>query len=62
MGIGEVHRTDGLFHLLTRLLCETSHFGAEIGKNILFQIFGYSETYEEVLLVKTKDFLLKDSY
>ncbi|XP_046459313.1 gastric triacylglycerol lipase-like [Daphnia pulex] len=47
LGIGEVHRTDGLFHLLTRLLCETSHFGVEIGKHMLFQIFGYSETYEK---------------
>ncbi len=39
-------------HRLTRLIGETSHFGAEIGRHILFQIFGYSEFYHEVCLAK----------
>nr|CAH0102067.1 unnamed protein product [Daphnia galeata] len=47
LGIGEVHRNDGFAHQLTRLVGETSHFGVEIGRHILFQIFGYSELYKE---------------
>lgn len=47
LGIGEVHRNDGFLHQMTRLIGETSHFGAVIGRHVLFQIFGYSEIYNE---------------
>lgn len=57
LGIGEVHTNNGLLHQVTRLVGETSNFGAEIARHLVFQIFGYSEFYSEVSVhVMTRTF------
>lgn len=35
---------------MTRLFCETSRIGVVLGRQWLFQLFGYSETYNEVFI------------
>lgn len=47
-GIGEVHATSGLMHLVMRLICETSHLGAALGRQYVFQLFGRSDSYHDV--------------
>ncbi|XP_032797769.1 lipase lipl-4 isoform X1 [Daphnia magna] len=42
-GIGEVHTNDGVLHSITRLICETSEFGAEFGRYWLSHVFGKSD-------------------
>ncbi|XP_046645897.1 lipase lipl-4-like [Daphnia pulicaria] len=47
-GIGEVHTNDGVLHSVTRLICETSEFGAKFGRLWLSQIFGYSDVFDQL--------------
>lgn len=47
-GIGEVHTNDGVLHSITRLICETSEFGAEFGRYWLSHVFGKSDILNNV--------------
>ena len=48
LGSKPVHTNEALDNRLLRFVAETSRIGAEIYKQILFLIFGRSESYDEV--------------